>query len=449
MPRLFPRHGRLSCLVGLFLLSLLGTGCFHKDVMTDTADDVEATLLYQGQEGTLVISKENVFQATSKESGGGVTHISGYTEVRLSSYDVATGELKGRVELGDMIDDACTLLGSSPGKVWMFSIDPEIGLHYRDPRTLEVKEAWPQLSQKPGLGSFKAAKPDWPVISQYFVFDHVRERLLLTDEAGYKYALDPEKFTLAKVEEEMPRVEWDETVLSTSGQFIRDQYISLDGDARKSIAFGGKRTGSDLSFLFGEWLLDASPAGEGRRMRDYRSQTDSRLRFLQDSIAILSTTYPDVVPHLDWRNSDPVKSRIYQRYDAMKREVDDLERELKSLDGPFEKVLSQPILTPDGKRGFILHANIVADTAHCIVSCVELQPDSTWRKHWDTDLMGIYRDTNKADNAGAFETVYSKGNPEFDYNWAGTDGRHLVLIRQLHMIGIDVETGKLLWNNEI
>ncbi len=68
---------------------------------------------------------------------------------------------------------------------------------------------------------------------------------------------------------------------------------------------------------------------------------------------------------------------------------------------------------------------------------------------WTTHLIGIYHNSSKADQAGAFETVYSKGNPEFDYEWGCTDGTYLVIIRQLHMLALDMKTGKLVWNIEI
>lgn len=59
---------------------LLFSGCFHKDIDTGRADDIVGNLIYSGKEGDFIISKEEIFQANSKSTENGVTHISGYTE---------------------------------------------------------------------------------------------------------------------------------------------------------------------------------------------------------------------------------------------------------------------------------------------------------------------------------------------------------------------------------
>src|SRR5687768_6008398 len=121
----------------LFLL-LLFSSCFHKDVMNDRADDVEESFIYKGKDGTYIITKEEIFQATSKKSSGGFTQISGYAEYRISSYDLETGNLNGRAELGEGMEEAFTILGATEGKLWIYSIDPDLGFHARDPKTLEI-----------------------------------------------------------------------------------------------------------------------------------------------------------------------------------------------------------------------------------------------------------------------------------------------------------------------
>jgi hypothetical protein len=433
--------------LGLSLYALVAAGCFHKDVMTDTADDVVSNLLYQGPEGNLIISKEEIFQANSKSSGGGVTHISGYAEYRLSSYRVATGELAGRVELGEGIEEANALLGYSEGKIWMFSIDPELGLHYRDPQTLEVKEAWGELSQKPGLNAFKPARPEWPLIDQYFVYDWERDRVLLTDEAGFKYALDPNTFKFEKLEVDFPRVDWDEDILNGSGALKKDDNIYLEGDPRKVISYLGKKSSGDLSFLFGEWLVDPSPKKAAERKNAERQRITQAIRANQDSITAYEALHPEIkVPQKQFSWEDQDKR---SHCDQFKRNIDDLKRELDRLNSAFNHVFDYPMVTNDGRSGYVFHANVVSDTAHVIISRVNLGADSTWSLAWSTDLVGIYHNTSTADQAGAFETVYSKGNPEFDYRWVTTDGNYLVLISQLHMLALDLKSGKLAWNIEI
>jgi hypothetical protein len=436
---------------GLLLLAsiLLGQGCFHKDVMTDTADDIVNNLLYQGPEGNLIISKESIFQASSKSNEGGVTTISGTTDLRLSCYRIATGELAARVALGDMIEEANNLLGYSPGKIWMYSIDPEIGLHYRDPLTLEVGETWPQIAQKPGLNTLQLAKPAWTLIDQFFAFDWMRGQVLLTDETGFKYALDPSTFRLQKIEIDFPRVAWHQSIQNSSGEFKIDAPAYLEGDPRKIISFAGKKTHGDLSFLFGAWILDANPYAEGQRKQALADSLVHQLQSWKDSLASFSAQHPESNQEPNYQKWTFEQRRLHDRANEMRRAIEHLQREQENWTHTYNKVFDYPLLTSDRKSAYVLHANLVSDTAHCIVSRVNLAADSTWSRVWDTDLQGIYHDHNKADQAGAFEEVYSKGNPTFDYEWACTDGHFMVLVLQLHMLALDLKTGKLVWKIEI
>src|ERR1700720_727634 len=144
--KLFP----VAALLSLVLL----TSCMHKDVMTDRADDISSSIIYQGKEGNYIINKEVIFQASSKSSGRGFTKISGHNDYRISSYDLATGKLVARVNMkGGMDKGEFIILGVTEGKLWVYSIDPDLGLHYRNPKTLEVIGTQQKIAESP---SFKA-----------------------------------------------------------------------------------------------------------------------------------------------------------------------------------------------------------------------------------------------------------------------------------------------------
>jgi hypothetical protein len=431
------------------LLSVLSVGCFHKDVETDRADDIAGNLIYSGPEGNFVLSKEEIFQANSKSSEGGVTHISGYTEYRLSSYDIATGNQVGRVAIGEMIEEANALIGITPGKVWMFSIDPELGLHYRDPKTLEPKATWKELSQKPGLGSYKPARPDWPLIYQYFALDYARQKLMITDEAGFRYLLDPETLALEKIDATMPEVDWDPTILNSSGEFAEDDRVSLEGDPRKEISYRGKKTSQDVSFLFGEWLLDMDPLKAAKRDKAKAASLEHNWKSLQDSLSIYSAAHPEATQEPDYMKWTFDQRRIHDHADDLRRGIEDAKRKIDNSNQRHDPTLDYPLLTTDGKSAYIRHAGVVADTAHAIISRVNLHPDSTWSIAWSATLANIYHNSSKADQAGAFEKVYSSGNPEFNYQWAGQFGNYLLYVAQLQMICLDTQTGKILWEKEL
>lgn len=436
-------------LVLYFAALVVFSGCYHKDVETDRADDVEATILYTGTDGDFVITKEAIFQANSKSTEGGVTHISGYTEFRLTSYNLATGDQMGRVALGEMIEEANTLLGTTPGKVWMFSIDPEIGLHYRNPKTLEPIKTWAELSKLPGLGEIKPARPDWPLIGQYFKVDYDEQKVVLTDEAGFKYYLDPESFEVKKVDVEIRAADWDNNPLTGSGSLPNEKYVSLQGDPRKEISYLQKSSGAEVSFLFGQLFLDFDPIKAAQRKEFKRDSMERHWRALEDSVKIYSAAHPEANQEPDYSKWTWEQRDIHSHAVSLKQFAEYAKRDYESALRSGNIFPENVVLTTDGKSIYMHHANLVADTAHTLISRVNLQPDSSWKIAWTTHLPKFYHNYSKADQAGAFEEVYSKGNPTFDYQWAGTVKNYLVFISQLRMACLDTETGKLLWEKEL
>lgn len=428
------------------IASLLICGCFHKDVATDRADDVQATLLYQGPGGPLILTKEAIFQANSKSSGGGVTHISGYSEFRLSAYDPQTGALRARVPLGEMIKEANALLGVSLGKVWMFSIDPALGLHWRDPKTLAVGADWPTLQKQPGLQGFRPAKPDWPLIDQYFAYDFSTERLVLTDEAGFRYLLDPATFALQKTDQRMPQVEWEAHMLSNTGLNADGAYFSLSGETRKTIEGPDTASNPDVNFLFGEFFLATSLQQIGHQMAQARQSFARHRQTLQDSVDKLLAAFPKAGAETDQLTSDKAEREAWWAFQSLQREIKDVDYEERHLETFRTSASSAFLLSEDGTSAYIFHTDLIADTARAHISQVRLQPDKTWRTIWQTRLPSVYHNASKADQAGAFEEVFSSGNPSFDYFWADILDGKLILIAQLRMLALELKTGRLLWD---
>jgi predicted Rdx family selenoprotein len=78
----------------LFCLIIVAFICscnpMKKDLMKDRADDVKEVIVSKNNDGVFLVTKEEVFQAVSKSDQGGFRRISGYTENRISSYDLNT-----------------------------------------------------------------------------------------------------------------------------------------------------------------------------------------------------------------------------------------------------------------------------------------------------------------------------------------------------------------------
>lgn len=443
------RLHHLNRIFTLAALAMTFAGCYHKDLDSDRADDIAGNLLYINGSDTLILSKEEIFQANSKSSEGGVTHISGYSEFRLTSYAIRTGEVVGRVALGEMQEEACELIGVTPGKVWMFSLNEELGLHYRDPKTLEPIATWNDLKQKPGLASFQPAKPEWPQLGAHYSMDPMTGKLFVTDQSGFHHLLDPEKFTLEKTDSQGERYDWDKDVLSTSGQLNLDKYINFEGEPRKQIKYLDKISGQDVSFLHGKWILDLDPVKAANRYKTYMDSLANNVKVWEDSLNRYKAAHPEASQEPDYRTWSYEKREIHDRAVSINYKLEDAQRDLKSAQTFKRNILDYPMMTVDGKSVFVHHATIISDTARANISRVNLQPDSTWRIAWTTHLANFFNDYSKADQMGAFEEVYSSGNPTFDYEWSCQVGKYIVLIMQLRMVCLDANTGKVRWDREL
>lgn len=417
--------------------------------MNDRADDVINSFIYYGKEGNFIITKEQIFQATSKESGGGFTRISGYSEYRLSSYDLATGELTGRINMEEGQEKEFVLMGTTAGKIWLYSVDEELGLHCRNPKTLEVISTEKQLSASAPLNGFSFARPEWSKLDSHYGWSADNGLLMLSDMQGFHYYFDPEKNTLNKTDDEIPDYDWSVTRLNSSGYFSKEDYISLNGSGRQFLQFRYEDSTGKLSYLDGKLILDCNPVSEAKRTKAYVDSLSRTLALYTDSLKQIATQYPDLDEQRRTNARDYEKLyRIKSNQSDFKRKVDDLERELKNSERKFFEVYDNPLLMGPEGQFFVWHGTNVTDTSHVLLTSVSLK-GRTFTENWSSPLSGLYIDPAKAESKGAFETVFSEGNPEFDYLWYEVYQDKLIFIAQLQMYCIDIKSGKTIWQHPL
>ncbi|MFH0864725.1 MAG: hypothetical protein V1904_00920, partial [Bacteroidota bacterium] len=181
----------------IFILFSLFLSCFHKSVENDEADDIVKAIIYHGKDGAYLVTVESIFQASSKSSENGISYTTGYTDLRITSYDMTTGKQSARVASGDQTEENNTMLGWNEGNIWFYSM--EDGLHSRDPKTLDIKITQDKiLGKNPMLGK-AMAECEWYKITQYFAFEYATEKLIITDNQGFHYSLDPVSFNTEKL----------------------------------------------------------------------------------------------------------------------------------------------------------------------------------------------------------------------------------------------------------
>lgn len=407
--------------------------------MNDAADDVSQSFIYSGKNGSYIITQELIFQATSKSSGGGMTRISGYNECRLTSYDLATGAMLGRVELGEELDEACKIIGVVNDQVWCYSINTDLGLHSRDPKTLEVLKKESELT---ALAGYNLSRPEWSNISMYYGYEVSNGALVLTDMQGVLSYFDPADNTVTETEESMPEDDWSADYLSSSGYFGDDEYISFYGDGdRRKLRWKYEDTTADLPFLKPNVFIDQNKAslykGEQERIAKATARRDSSKAKL-DQLLAAHPVFAD--ESAGWSDMTPEERDMRSEYYNLKRDLDDKESDLEDLTDDFDDS-NDYLLRDKPYSALIYSASTVSDTARAILTCVDRTKPKRFVERWHLDLTSFYFDPDKAEGAGVFDD----GDPEFGYRWADIHEGKFVMIAQLQMICVDMATGKKLW----
>jgi hypothetical protein len=417
--------------------------------MNDRADDVATAFIYSGTEGKCIITKEQIFQAQNKESGGGVTHISGYAEYRLTSYDMATGEVTGRVDLGEGIEKSFIIMGTTPGKIWIYSIDPELGLHSRNPKTLEVISDEKALSASAPLKGFAFARPEWMKLNQSYGWSAENEKLMLSDMQGYHYYYDPAKNTLEKTEDAIVDYTWAVHAKGSTAYFTKEDYVSLPANGRQKLRFRYEDSTAKFSYLNGEILLDIDPLHDEQLKKEMLKQIGEKNKQLKDSIAELRALFPGMglagKPYSQ-TSGEEWKAKI--SISQLQQEMDVLKRDKESIERKNSRYLDNAALSDAPGTIFIIHATDISDTAHMQLTKVQLEGKEL-SETWTIKLANFYRDPEKADTKDAFEKVFSDGNPNFRFQWFDIADDKLFMISQLQLICIDVKSGKTLWEHPL
>ncbi len=339
------------------------------------------------------------------------------------------------------------ILGVTEGKLWVYSIDPDLGLHYRNPKTLEVIGTQQKIAESASFKAITLAKARWSELDRYFGYDWETNQLIITDIQGYTYHLNPDNFSVEKADIKMdPGFSKDN--LSNSANFTEKLRVTLSGDNRVTPNLGYKESGkTSPSFLKGSVVIENNNSRLGQAKKKYTKMLTETMKNMGDSIKLYESTHK--------RNSNgeyysfdmsAKEDKEFDIYRHQKHEYDNADSHLKYIKNwhPDKGPLSDDPMT-----FMVYYANSISDSSRASISKVKANADSSFTEVWKCGLDGFYFAPDKAMKMGAFETVFSKGDPSFRYQWFDIADDKLVFILQLQMACIDMKTGKLLWSINI
>jgi hypothetical protein len=106
------------------------------------------------------------------------------------------------------------------------------------------------------------------------------------------------------------------------------------------------------------------------------------------------------------------------------------------------------IITEDSSA-FILSQDEEGDNSKCVISKVIMNQDSTVELDWQIELHEYYRYPEKALADGFFDSLFGKGNPDFNTMMVLHTNDKLIFIYNLRMLCMDIETGDTVWEIEL
>lgn len=436
----------LSTLI-ILSVSILSCNFMKKSVMNDIADDVKEAIISGTGGEYFVVTKEEIFQATSKSDKNGIRQITGYVDYRISSYDLNTGKLSARIDLGDRNENECTFLGETKGKIWYKSVDMNLGFHAREPKNLSVIISQEKITEANPFLKNNLSLPEWNSILTYYGFDTDKNMPMVTDNSGFVYYIDPETLAAEKTSESIERNDYNHSCLSTSMYIDAEKQIYLQGSPRNYLSIYNKES-KDISFLKGEFLLSS-----------YKPESDdANQKFFApylDEIAGYKREIDSINEILGSTESIPIdKNSKYYNRDNKKyaeRNIQNLLNKIKYAEDNIKRYSrndSYSLITKDNGV-FILSQTDVTDQAKILISKERIDPDSTSKQIWQTELQDIYRNPDKGMDRSSFEIVFSKGNPNLNTMRVISGNGRLVLIFMLRAVCLDTETGIVIWNIEL
>jgi|GEM_PF-6850307 len=432
-----------SCAV--IAATFLLVSCFHKSNKTGSADDITHTFLCHTSSGDYLVTHEEIFHATSKSSGPKGTYTSGYADYRFTVRNALTGEQVSRVITGDRDEDAMPI-GFDGKQLWCYGADKSVGLHARDPSSMQITIKREQIEDvNPFLKNAMNA-PKIYEAPQFYLYDPLSNTVVLTDIQGNLFSLDPTTLKATAVKKKPTFSSSHPDPHSTSADRWADLNISLSGDNRKQIQFGHDKKSED-SYLSGEILLEQNTARLSSIAAKMLLENNNETAELRQRCDSFLTLYPNLKEE---RNAYlTIKDyNIPNRYFDLRHKLESRQRDSVYMNDQIVRHLSRMVLGGDSNYIYIIHANNLTDTSSVLITRTDLK-DGVSHPQWTTLVPQIYFDPSKGIKRNSMKEVFKAGNPEFDYEWYGVEGNVFVGVKMLFAFGIDVNTGKLLWKQQL
>ncbi len=366
--------------------------------------------------------QETLYKPTTQTYSKGSMASTGFNESRISVYNLTNGRLVVQKHMGRIDStEAFLLLGYSPGHLWIYSTAFKSGLQSLHPLTLEKNlsqaNIYARLSQP--IGRF--AEPDWQQLTNYYAYSQVQQKLIVTNQDGEHFYIDPDNFCPEKISEPLVLNPVYSDFFNNTVN-LKDKTWTLKGYDALSLS-DSETEDYGLAFTHGKFIMEQNP----RNLLTYQLNRQEKL-----------------TEQLIEREARSTSEKQNLQVSLLKDELERTKNEIQALltgKKPEGKLLQA---TPESF--FIFSKNDETPESVIKISKVRIKNSGKPELVWETAIPGMFYNVATARNSRMFKHYFGDFFPEFSFNHFEMVGNRFVVIYLMQVCAINVQTGAVEWS---
>lgn len=386
-------------------------------------DNITKLIFFKKDNIPYAIFQESLFHPTEQSYSKGNLVSRGYSESRISVYNIATGKIIAQKELGRTDSaEACLMLGYTTDNLWIYSLKYKSGLQSLDPLTLNRKISQATIYSKltQDIGRFK--EPDWQHIGNYYAVSSIQHKLIVTNQNNEKFYIDIENYIPEKITEPIVlNPSYNENLKNSVS--IQNKEWKFDGfDDMKLI--NGQDTIDNLTFLYGSFIMEQNPKKLFAYFLDNQEKLTAALEPLQKK---------------------PLPSNEEKKaMQAIQLQLDGNKTNINALIGG--KNPNPHVLQSNANTFFVYSKDDNSDASVIRISKITINESNGVKVDWEQKISGMFYNVASARNTKAFKHFFGDFAPDFDFRHFELFDNHLIVIYLLQVCSINVETGEVEWS---
>jgi hypothetical protein len=366
--------------------------------------------------------QETLYKPTTQTYSKGSMASTGFNESRISVYNLTNGRIVAQKNMGRIDStEAFLLLGYSPGHLWIYSTSFKSGLQSLHPITLEKNlsqaNIYARLSQP--IGRF--AEPGWQKLADYYAYSQVQQKLIVTNQDGERFYIDPDNFCPEKISETLVLNPVFSDFLKNAAN-LKDKTWTLKGYDALSLS-DSEAEDYGLSFTHGKFIMEQNP----RNLLTYQL---NRQENLMEQLAA-------------WESRSTSEKKELQ-VSRLKSELEDTKREVQLL--LTGKKPNSILLQASPESFFIYSRNDDTPESLIRISKIRIKNSGKPELLWETAVPGMFYNVATARNSRIFKHYFGDFSPEFSFHHFEMTGNRLIVIYLMQVCAIDTQTGTIEWS---